>query len=71
MFPPLQWDELHLKVWSWLKGEPFQKHMEFKVECDLVQYQNKIETTFKNYTLNLFFKIVLKVFKDHTKRTTY
>jgi hypothetical protein len=20
MFPPLQWDEFHLKVWSWLRG---------------------------------------------------
>ncbi len=27
MFPPLQWDELHLKVWSWLKNKPLQIHV--------------------------------------------
>ncbi len=44
MFPPLQWDELHLKVWSWLKGGSFQGSVQFKVECDLMRYENKVET---------------------------
>jgi hypothetical protein len=53
MFPPLQWDELHLKIWSLLRGEPLQGHVEFKVDCDLVWYQNKIEIIFKNHSFNL------------------
>jgi hypothetical protein len=45
MFPPLQWDKLHLKAWSWLKGGPLQIHMQFGVECDPMRYDNKIGTT--------------------------
>jgi hypothetical protein len=45
MFPPLQWDKLHLKIWSRLKGRPFQGHVQFGVDYDLVQYENKIGTT--------------------------
>jgi len=45
MFPPLQWDELHLKAWSWLSGGSLQGRMQFGVECDLVQYENKVRTT--------------------------
>jgi hypothetical protein len=33
---PLQWDELHLKAWSWLKGEPLQGHVQFGVEYGLM-----------------------------------
>jgi hypothetical protein len=39
-----QWDELHLKAWSWLKGGPPQGYVQFDMECDLMQYENKIET---------------------------
>jgi hypothetical protein len=42
MFPPLQWDELHMMAWSWLKDELLQGHVQFGVECGLVQYENKI-----------------------------
>jgi hypothetical protein len=45
MLPPLQWDELHLKAWSWLKGGPFQGHVQFGVECDPMQYENKAKIT--------------------------
>jgi len=44
MLPPLQWDELHLMAWSWLRSEPLQRHVQFGVECDLVQYENKVGT---------------------------
>jgi len=43
MFPPLQWDKLRLKVWSWLKSEPPQGHVQFNVECDTMQYDNKVK----------------------------
>jgi hypothetical protein len=43
MFPRLQWDELHLKALSWLKSKPLQGHVQFGVECDPVQYENKVE----------------------------
>jgi hypothetical protein len=44
MFPPLQWDEFHLKAWSRLKGGPLQGHMQLKVECELEWYEIKVET---------------------------
>jgi hypothetical protein len=44
MLPPWQWDKLRLKVWSWLKGKPFQGYVQFNVGCDLIQYGNKVET---------------------------
>ncbi len=53
MFLSLQWDKLHLKTWSWLKGRSFQGHVQFGVECDLVQYENKVGTTKRIYLLNL------------------
>jgi hypothetical protein len=53
MFPPLQLDELHLKVWLWLKGELLQKHLQFGVEFDPTQYENKVGTTKGIHLLNL------------------
>jgi hypothetical protein len=53
MFPPLQWDELHLKARSWLKGEPHQGRMQFGVDYDPMQYENKIGTTKGIHLLNL------------------
>jgi len=53
MFPPLQWDELHMKAWSWLKDELFQGHVQFGVECGLVQYENKIGIIEAIHLLNL------------------
>jgi hypothetical protein len=44
MFLPLQYDELHLKAWSWLRNKLFQRHVRFGVECGLVQYENKVRT---------------------------
>jgi hypothetical protein len=45
MFPPLQWDELHLKAWSWLKSKLPKGHRQFGVERGPVQYENKVGTT--------------------------
>jgi hypothetical protein len=45
MLPPQQWDKVHLKAWSWLRGGPLQGHVQFDMESDLVQYENKIKTT--------------------------
>jgi len=53
MFPPPQWDELHLKAWSWLKGGPLQGHVQFGVECGPVQYENKVGTIKGIHLLNL------------------
>jgi len=52
MFPTLQWDKLPPKVWSWLKGKMFQKHMQFEMECDLMWYENKFETIEGIHSLN-------------------
>jgi hypothetical protein len=52
MFPSLQWDELHPKAWSWLKGRPLQGHVQFGVECGHVQYENKVGTTEGIHLLN-------------------
>jgi hypothetical protein len=60
MIPPLQWDELHLKAWSWLTYEPLQGHVQFEVECDLVRYENKVETTEKIHRLNLLGENILE-----------
>jgi hypothetical protein len=32
---------------------PFQGHVQFEVECDLVQYDNKVETIERIHLLNL------------------
>ncbi len=53
MFLPLQWDKLHLKVWSWLKGKLLQRCVQFGVECDHVQYENKFGTIEEIHLLNL------------------
>jgi len=53
MFPFLQWDELHLRVWSWLKNGLHQRYVQFDVECDLVQYENKVETSMGIHSRNL------------------
>jgi hypothetical protein len=34
-----------LKAWSWLKGGLLEGHVQFNVECDLAQYENKVKTT--------------------------
>jgi len=52
MFPPLQWDKLHLKARSWLKGGPLQGCVQFGVECDPMQYENKVRTTKRIHLLN-------------------
>ncbi len=60
MIPPSQWDELQLKAWSWLRDESLQGHVQFEVECDLVQYENKIETTEEIHKLNLLGENILE-----------
>jgi hypothetical protein len=46
-------DKLHMKPWSWLKGRLPQKHVEYEMECDLVRYENKVETTMGIHSWNL------------------
>jgi hypothetical protein len=53
MIPPLQWDKLHLKAWSWLRSRLLQGHVQFGVECDPVEYENKVGTTKRIHLLNL------------------
>jgi hypothetical protein len=53
MIPPLQWDEFFLKAWSWLRGGPLQGYVQFKMKCDLVQHENKVETIEGIHSLNL------------------
>jgi hypothetical protein len=53
MFSPWQWDKLHLRAWSWLKGKPFQVYMQFDMGCDLAQYGNKVETNIGIHLHNL------------------
>jgi hypothetical protein len=53
MLPPQQWDELHLKVWSWLRGKPLQGYVQFDMGCDIERYGNKVETTMKIHLQNL------------------
>jgi hypothetical protein len=70
MIPPLQWDELHMKVWSWLRDELLKGHVQFEVECDLVRYENKAETIEEIHKLNLLGETFQKAFKNHHKMTT-
>jgi len=44
MFPLQQWDKFHFKAWSWLKGRSPQTYVQFDMECDLEQYESKVET---------------------------
>jgi hypothetical protein len=53
MIPLWQWDKVHLKAWSCLKCGPPQKCVKFDVECDLVQYENKVEIIMRIHLLNL------------------
>jgi hypothetical protein len=52
-FPLWQWDELYLKAWLWLKSELPQGYMQFNVECDFMQYDNKVETIVRIHFWNL------------------
>jgi len=47
MFSLQLWDEFHLRTCSRLRGELPQRHVQFNVECDLVRYENKVETTMR------------------------
>jgi hypothetical protein len=60
MFPLWQWDELHLKAWSWLKGGPPQGYVQFDMECDLMQYENKVETIMGIHLQNILGKNNIK-----------
>jgi hypothetical protein len=52
MIPPLQWDKVHLKAWSWLKGRLLQGCVQFGVECDPMQYESKVGITKGIYLQN-------------------
>jgi len=71
MILPLQWDEFHVKVWSWLKDKSFQGHVQFEVECDFVQYENKVEIIDGIYSLNLLGENNPKGVKNHHRKNTY
>jgi hypothetical protein len=70
MFPLLQWDKLHLKAWSWLRGEPLQRHVQFGVECHPVQYENKVGTIKGFHLLNVHDETSPKGVQKHPIRTT-
>jgi hypothetical protein len=70
MLPQQQYDKLHLRVWSWLRGGPLHGHVQFNMDCELVHYENKIETTMGIHLCNFLggnnLKGVQKPFKkDH------
>jgi len=65
-----QWDKLHLRAWSWLKSKVLQAHVQFHAECDLVQYENKVEKLWETIHRILYVKTILKVLKNHSKMTT-
>lgn len=62
-------DEFVLKVWSWLKGGLLQGHVQFNMECDLVQYEKKVEIVVKSTRKIFWEKIISKEFKNHPKKT--
>jgi hypothetical protein len=66
---PTTMDELHLKVLSWLKGESFQRHVQFGVKCGLVQYENKVATTEGIHSLNLEGENNLESVQKSSQRT--
>jgi hypothetical protein len=45
--------------------------MQFEVECDFVQYENKVEIIEGLHLLNLLGENSLKGVKNHPKRNTY
>jgi hypothetical protein len=44
---------IHSYDWSWLKGGLLQVHVQFNMECDLVQYEKKVQTIVKIHSQNL------------------
>jgi hypothetical protein len=43
-----------MNVWSWIKRGLPQGHGQIDVEFDLVQHENKVETTMKNHNYEIF-----------------
>ncbi len=70
MFPSLQGDEHCPEVWSWLRCRLHQGHVSFKVECDFVRCENKVETTKGVHLLNLLSENNSKGVHNHIKKTT-
>jgi len=50
---PTTMDKLHLRAWSWLRGEALQGHVQFDAKCDLVLYENKVKIIVGNHSHNL------------------
>ncbi len=46
-----------------------QGYVQFNVECDLVQYETKVETIVEIRLQNLLNKIVSELFEDHPIKT--
>ncbi len=42
-----------MRPWSWFKSRLPQGHVEFNVEYDLMQYENKVETIMGIHSWNL------------------
>jgi hypothetical protein len=70
MFPPLQWDELHLKTWSWLNSGPLEGLVQFGVGCEHVQYENKVEITKGICSFNLQGENSFKGVQKPSQKTT-
>ncbi len=71
MFPPLQWDELHLKAWSWLEEAGSSKDMcNLKWNVTICDMKTKLKTTKGIHSLNLLnVQTIPNVFKNHSKMT--
>jgi hypothetical protein len=54
---------------SWLRGELFQGHVQFDVECDLMQYENEVETFAKIHSQNLLGENIFEGVKNHPRMT--
>jgi hypothetical protein len=71
MLPPLQSDEHRLKAWSWLRGRSLQGHVQCGVECDPMQYENKVGITKEVHSLNLQGENSPEGVQNYPKRITY
>jgi hypothetical protein len=52
-----------------VKGQAIERTCAFNMECDLVQYENKVEITTRIHSWNLLGENNIKMFKNHFKKT--
>jgi hypothetical protein len=59
-----------LRAWSWLRGKPPKGHVHFNMECDLVRYENIIETIVRIHSQNLLGENNPEMFKNYFRKNT-